>query len=427
MHEITDESLGNTFLPLLEKYSNSGEKWEIRNDASWLAYNTIYHYNVGLSIDINDPYWIELSNTIEQTFRLVISSLMLSIFPFLQKTSFANKYDNLIDKRTKLFEQLLIRHENSVKNNSNNDNNVNSKSKPLKGTYIEAMLENEKENKIRRDEILADIFSLFAAGTDTSASTLQSGIILFGKYPNIQKKFYNICLKLWKLNGESLWIGTGTDSGSDIDNDTKYKGFRLDWIRMSDKYNKDIKILINEFKAIIYEILRISSIAPRGLSHFNIKQDEKIFVPKEYGTLDGKDHNYIIPKGSFLVSNAEYIHKYSKYETEWKHKYRDFNDINNDQFCLENWFVDGDSSQFVKNINKSLPYLAFGTGKRDCVGRYLALHQFQLFIATLVLNFQFYFKDKNDLKPQKDLQIFWDRNVTTKVKSPDRIKVCKRK
>ena len=44
------------------------------------------------------------------------------------------------------------------------------------------ILQNEKDNKIARDETLTDLYSLFAAGTDTSVITLQVAIFLFLKY-----------------------------------------------------------------------------------------------------------------------------------------------------------------------------------------------------------------------------------------------------
>ena len=446
LKEISDESLADGLFPVLNKLSisianntTSGdheedgihmkndvcEEWKPHDDCMWLAFNTIYHYNVGKSMARDDPFRKELNYLIDQSFGLVLRTLWLTKFPFLKHTSYIQHCFNVVNRRTEMIQQLIekrleIRKRKQMENNSINIS-MNDK------TYIDAMLEYEKNGEITRDAMLADITILFSAGTETTASTLEGGIMLFAKYPAMQARFRGICLKLWELNGKPVING-------------EYKQFLLNWLVLNKKKNRNVpsgsvvksdqeiqfeKGLINQFKAFCFEILRISSIAGQGVAHYLTNKSETIHVKKEYGTLDGKDHTYILPKNSFIVYNSEYIHKYSKYESQWKHnKLSNGCDMYNDEICLENWFEDDNDFTKLKKIG-SMPFFPFGMGKRDCLGRRLAQNEFEIFIASLMMNFSFSFDCEKYGNNPANVKIEWKRKVTSSIASPNSVRVSR--
>ena len=117
-------------------------------------------------------------------------------------------------------------------------------------------------------------------------------------------------------------------------------------------------------------------------------------VPKEYGTVDGKDHSYTIPDGATFFYNIEYIHKMNQFETKWNHNNNDKSGINNcrnDQVCFSNW-IDDKTGKLKKT--SEMPFMAFGIGPRDCAGRKLAENEIQMLLALLLLNYKFSFNEK---------------------------------
>lgn len=53
--------------------------------------------------------------------------------------------------------------------------------------------------------LLYSLANLFAAGTDTTASTLRWGLLLMAKYPRIQGD--NPCVFMFKCNNKDEWVG----------------------------------------------------------------------------------------------------------------------------------------------------------------------------------------------------------------------------
>ena len=137
---------------------------------------------------------------------------------------------------------------------------------------------------------------LFSAGTDTTASTIDISLSLLCKYPSKQDELRNIVTKLWEMNGKAMI------------NNTEFKQFDTEWLKHIPSKNNDNDItaierkkLINIFEAFIQELMRIASVATHGIPHFNTDESFEIQVKKEWGTLDGKDHTYVIPKGCVLL------------------------------------------------------------------------------------------------------------------------------
>jgi len=67
------------------------------------------------------------------------------------------------------------------------------------------------------------------------------------------------------------------------------------------------------------------------------------------------------------------------------------------EMCLENW-INKDTKKFEMNES----FFTFGTGRRDCVGKTLAIKELYIIMAYLFLNYRFTFKNKEDInKPIK--------------------------
>ena len=91
--------------------------------------------------------------------------------------------------------------------------------------------------------------------------------------------------------------------------------------------------------------------------HNTCNKSYTIDVKAEYGTLDGKDHKYIIPPNTFVAYNTEWIHNFSKYENTWKqHRF------DNDEFCIKQWFVDENINGGALKKMSQMPFVGFGVG-----------------------------------------------------------------
>ena len=126
---------------------------------------------------------------------------------------------------------------------------------------------------------------------------------------------------------------------------------------------------LHVFRAFIHEMLRISVVAALGLPHY-AEEDMVIGV---------EEKNIVIPKGSVLHPNIYYI-------SRWM----DWNDRNkplkkeNTAIHLEYW-LDAESGEFRMNDN----FMVFSVGKRDCVGRSLAMKSLYAMFALFIQRYKF--------------------------------------
>ena len=120
-----------------------------------------------------------------------------------------------------------------------------------------------------------------------------------------------------------------------------------------------------------YEVLRISSVAPIGLTH-EVKEDSRV-------TINGKE--YTLPGGCMLNMNISYIQRGNSDKEHWKNKQYG---LKMDQLCLQNW-LNPENGKFEMNES----FVTFGIGTRDCPGQQLALKELHLVLAYWILNYQF--------------------------------------
>ncbi len=110
-------------------------------------------------------------------------------------------------------------------------------------------------------------------------------------------------------------------------------------------------------EALMYEIMRKSSIASVGLFH--------------RATEDVVFHGYDIPKDSYIIPNFHRVHHNPEY---WERP---------DEFIPER-FLTSDGLKVQKNEN----LMPFSTGKRVCLGESLARDQFFLFLTCIFQRFE---------------------------------------
>merc|ERR1712228_1126689 len=206
------------------------------------------------------------------------------------------------------------------------------------------------ERELSESETSADMGIMLGAGTDTTSSCLTWAITLLSKYQQIQKLVREELMQCYHKN----------DVGDD---DGEIKKFRINWINQ-----------LVYFRAFIYEVLRVSSVIKFGAPHC---ASDDILIKSD-------DKEICIPKGTIIICCVEFLHKNaSKGKEHWKDS--------SDKMCLENW-INCDTKKFEMNES----FMTFGSGRRDCVGRTLAIKEMYIVMAYLLMNYRFSFKNKAD-------------------------------
>eukprot|EP01084_Bolivina_argentea_P218197 370322_1 len=343
VNQIFKDIIKNEFEPFLQNIindaSNPNNLWYPIEMCSYLTFNTIYQANFGKACDLKkDKQYVQFSKDLQSIFdwRVGLKQFTLFLFPFLKYSNWYMKdlielRDRLNDTATNIIEKRRNKTaENEMKKDVDNM------------TFIDYNNELMKDNKLSEGRLMADIMIMFLVGTDTTALSLEHGIILLAKQPDIQHKIRR-----------ELQVAV---------DDEKQSLF-------------DINLLLKVpcFRALIHEILRISTIVRVLANHYLLNE---IW----YTTDDGKKYRF--PKGSMVTINIDYIHNYSKNEN-WKNN----ENYKRNDICLENWL--NDDGKFQQNQS----FLTFGYGKRDCVGRQLALKEIRIILAYLLLNYKLSLKD----------------------------------
>ncbi|CAG0919147.1 unnamed protein product [Notodromas monacha] len=180
------------------------------------------------------------------------------------------------------------------------------------------------------EHLSAVITALFAAGTETVATTLRYSFILLAQYRDVQNKCQ-----------EQLDEVVGRDRLPSWEHDKP----RLPYL-----------------EATVREIQRFADIVPLGVPHL--------------ASADTEFRGYLIPKGSWIVPNLNAVHRDPK---QW---------TNPEAFEPKRFL---DSGVLIKKPNPS--FLPFGTGKRRCVGEQLAYMELFIFISYLLANFNIEFPE----------------------------------
>ena len=146
--------------------------------------------------------------------------------------------------------------------------------------------------------------------------------------------------------------------------------------------------------------MRISSVVPFGVDHQVNTHD--IYVKS------GKD-TYRIPKRTAIGYNVKHIQQTG--------------DCNNKehwiktgmQIYLNNWLYKNKNNEIKFKLNES--FVSFGIGRRDCVGKTLAIKELSIIIGHLLMNYQFELHNKNQtLKYSTGITSVVDPPIPIKIK-----------
>lgn len=374
VNKIVDESIKETVFPAINNLIENKQLWYPSKLLYFTAFNSLFHANFGRSIDIKDPIYLKSVDFIKKSFSLFLPSFLISsLHPLLRKIIIPHRIiseiHEIVNERSKTYTDLV-----EIRKKEYDPNNPTA--------YIDFMFNECKDNDITLHQMEMDIQALFAAGTDTTASTLEYAVILTARDINIQEKVRKELINCYNHENN--------------DNNGNIRTFDILWLKK-----------LPLFRAFIHEIMRISSVAKVGLPHWTTN-DIEIDVGSVIndGSDDNDDKKYIIPSNSVILYHIEACHIERKDEN-WKKTGKEIH--------LENWL--NKNGKFEKNDS----WITFGFGRRDCVGRELAMKEIHIVMAYLLLNYKLEIGNEND----KTREITYKFNGVKSIQPPIGIIVTK--
>ncbi|KAK6173991.1 hypothetical protein SNE40_017351 [Patella caerulea] len=283
--------------------------------------NVISTVVFGKRYDYSDPDLLQAINILEINFKSEMTLFspihqfpMLRFIPVLAAKILASR--NSIEKLKQFIAERIEEHKEDFDKNDIKD-------------FIDIHLDmcsNGTSDGNSEGNTKRTILSLFVAGSDTTATTLDWALLFMILHPDVQKKCQE---EIASVAGDSRMVG---------------------W---SDKS----KLPYNE--ATLLEVQRIANTVPITLPHTADK--------------DAVVKGFLIPQGSLVYANLYACHLDSRY---WKEPL---------QFKPER-FLD-DTGKVSKQAAATL--IPFSTGPRICVGESLARMEIFLFFTNLLQRFSF--------------------------------------
>lgn len=140
-----------------------------------------------------------------------------------------------------------------------------------------------------------------------------------------------------------------------------------------------------KLRAFTHEVLRLTTPYPFTMGNkarivgesllLNVKQN-KNWTDPDNGDEKIVENQYLFEKGTTVYCNLREISRYSE---DW---------IRPNGVCLEHWL--NEKNEFVKKDH----FLVFSNGRRDCIGKMIALKQLFLLFGSLLWQYQFEFPKK---------------------------------
>ena len=295
----------------------------------------MYHTIFGKQGDRRSNIYKELIDDGADTFNLTGINALLGSRPVIfQWLKYLPMAQRSMNVRNRRNANIIKLVKMRLENKKNNDDGIE--------TYVDYMNDLVEQGKMTYDELISDLYFLFIAATDTTSTTLDFGIALAAKYGEIQDMVRKELLDVMK-DGQ----------------------FELKMVHSCPL-----------FRAFVYEVLRISSAAYTGVQHC-VTEDT-------YVTCKVKE--YKIPKQTFILTDMNYIHHYNSSDSSTRDE-----SIDGDKIVLKNWL--NDDGRFVMNES----FVGFGVGRRDCVGRQLAMKEVQYILGYLLMKYKFTLEDPDSV------------------------------
>eukprot|EP01084_Bolivina_argentea_P173746 300968_1 len=342
LSNAVDYSLNNYIYNIINNCIHNNKLWYPNKSVRYITFNTIFMALFGVNMSINDPFFNEWIYKLVP--RFVKSQMKLQILDMLGITLpewIIWKYCDLksvINDQNKLITNWMEQN-GYIFGELSGDVHYSPQMnvKVNENCFVHSMINdviNEEESTYKSPQLIIDILVYLFAGFDTTANSAEYGLLLLCKYIDIQEQLYNELKSVYNCDSDSFTFS---------------------------KINK-----LHLFRAFIYDALRMANVVPMGLPHCT----NKSFVIGKY--------KYMIPKDSTIIINDHFIHTYND---EWD------NNLHINKWLDEN-------GKFKINEN----FLIFGSGKRDCVGRNVAISQLYALFAKLILNYKFSFGSERNVK-----------------------------
>jgi len=289
-----------------------------------VAYNILLSMCFGKKFSFEDDFFremVELTKKQDELFTEVSLSDVLPIAQHLPLSKGIQLFKEVVDKLADYIEETLEEH----KKNFSKDN-VTDFTYQLLNVMEEVDNDpNERSNMklLTKTHYVRLLMDLFFAGTDTTRMTLSWIWHFLAAYPEVQKKAQNEVDEVLGHDGEVT-----ADSRD-----------RLPYV-----------------DAVLHEVMRISTVAPLGLSH-KTRTDIKL-------------GGYDIPAGTTLMANTWSIHLDSQY---WSDP---------EAFLPERWLDESGNYQYQQN-----GFVPFSMGRRSCVGESFVKVELHMLITLMLQKF----------------------------------------
>ncbi|XP_050410871.1 cytochrome P450 2B4 [Patella vulgata] len=237
----------------------NGEKFDMFRLSQKGVSNIISSMVYGKRFEYDDPVFTGFLGELESLFQTIGFGSVLNVFPFLRYLpGDLFKYHSVLNSLDFIKGNIIIPSINEHMKNFD-ENHVDD----YICTYIREMKKVSKTGQpsyLNEDQLVASIFDLFVAGTETTSTTILWTILYFLHHPNIQDKCYKEIQDV---------VGSGRPPS------------------VKDKPS------LPYVEAVILEVLRKANIALAGIPHA-VNEDTRF-------------HGYQFPKDAIIIPNLDAV------------------------------------------------------------------------------------------------------------------------
>ena len=367
LYQLIGKSIEIDMFNKINNCIKTGNKWDIRNEAQFVTFSTIYASTIGESINSKDETFQQFTESLAELFHAwknavlvdsltpdwVDTKLKIDLPGIAQFREAQRKLVAIVQKWTN--EKVGIINKQISENGTIDTINSGAIGKD---DYIGQLVLLSKKENIDVNKMLSDIVLAFFAGTHTTATSIEQGILYLAQNPEMQERIYNQLIE--------------------------------DKLHLKENYG-NLKLLqkCHVLKAFVYETLRFNGLilcsiqrssAVTGHKAHN-KNIQKPLQIKFFDDESETEKMYNVPPNGVVVMNIwQMSTQFDKFGN------------NGFKFDLNNWLTK--DNQF----NDSKFLAIFGYGNRNCAGQLLAKNELYLVLGLLILNYKFI--PPNGIKPQ---------------------------